>query len=602
MKPWHARRRFTAAAFLFCAALGLGSWPASARTPESEPESLVSLSGSYLAGRFARSRRDAGVAAAFYRDALARDPDSEILLEQAFLMEATGGNWPRARTLAKELAAKQEQNRMARTFLGLAAFKDGDFAAAQEHLSAGAASPVGELTSMLARAWVTLAAGDKKGALDFLEVQKQADWAQEYVRYHRAIMADIAGRSADARAAFEQVFRHDPRSLRSALAYARHMGKEGDFKLARTILRTHVERAQGDPQPLVRALDEQLQAGDKIGLLVPTAAEGLAEVFYGLGEALSGEGGVSLGEIYLQFALYLSPGNTFALLALAQSHETARQFAEANDVYDRVSKPSVLDSSIAIQKAYNLSYQDQADEARALLEQEAVKAPADLRPLDALGNIMRARKRFAEAADYYTRAIALVPKADKRHWAFFYFRGTCYERMKNWPDAEADLVRALKLMPDQPNVLNYLGYSWIDQNKNLKQGLAYIEKAVALKPDDGYVVDSLGWAHYKLGNFKAAAQHLERAVELRPEDPVLNDHLGDALWRVGREREARFQWDQALILKPEPEEVEKIKRKLADGLVPAEKPIIQKRSKQARRGDGGRRRESKLVPPRPVLE
>ena len=138
--------------------------------------------------------------------------------------------------------------------------------------------------------------------------------------------------------------------------------------------------------------------------------------------------------------------------------------------------------------------------------------------------------------------------------------------MKKWTLAEADLQKALQLSRDQAMVLNYLGYSWIDQNRNLKQGLALIEKAVRQKPDDGYIVDSLGWAHYRMGNYKEAVKHLERAVELRPEDPVLNDHLGDAYWRVRREREARFQWDQALTLKPEPEDADKIKKKLANGL------------------------------------
>ena len=136
-------------------------------------------------------------------------------------------------------------------------------------------------------------------------------------------------------------------------------------------------------------------------------------------------------------------------------------------------------------------------------------------------------------------------------------------------------------------VLNYLGYSWIDQNRNLKQGLALIEKAVKQKPDDGYIVDSLGWAHYRMGNYKEAVKHLERAVELRPEDPVLNDHLGDAYWRVRREREARFQWDQALTLKPEPEDADKIKKKLQKGLaVPAQakRPNeVQKRAEKTKK-------------------
>jgi len=161
----------------------------------------------------------------------------------------------------------------------------------------------------------------------------------------------------------------------------------------------------------------------------------------------------------------------------------------------------------------------------------------------------------------------MIPKPDRRHWVYFYARGTSYERLKNWPPAEADLKTALDLYPDQPLVLNYLGYSWVDQGINLDQGMKLIERAVAVKPDDGYIVDSLGWAHYKRGNFAEAVRYLERAVELRPDDPVLNDHLGDALWKVGREREARYQWDQSLSLKPEPEDALKTRRKLEEGLV-----------------------------------
>jgi Flp pilus assembly protein TadD len=164
----------------------------------------------------------------------------------------------------------------------------------------------------------------------------------------------------------------------------------------------------------------------------------------------------------------------------------------------------------------------------------------------------------------------MIAKPDRRHWVYYYARGTSYERLKNWPPAEADLKKALELYPDQPLVLNYLGYSWIDQGIQLDEGMRLIERAVAVKPDDGYIVDSLGWAHYKRGNYAEAVRYLERAVELRPDDPVLNDHLGDALWKVGREREAKFQWDQSLSLKPEPDDALKTRRKLEEGLVEKE--------------------------------
>jgi tetratricopeptide (TPR) repeat protein len=142
-------------------------------------------------------------------------------------------------------------------------------------------------------------------------------------------------------------------------------------------------------------------------------------------------------------------------------------------------------------------------------------------------------------------------------------------------------------------VLNYLGYTWIDQNRNLSQGLALIEKAVRQKPDDGYIVDSLGWAQFRLGRYKEAVKYLERAVELRPEDPVLNDHLGDGYWRVGREREARFQWEQALTLSPEADDAEKIKRKLTKGLP---NPALARTAKRTKEAGAAAKRSTQAKP------
>jgi tetratricopeptide (TPR) repeat protein len=294
-------------------------------------------------------------------------------------------------------------------------------------------------------------------------------------------------------------------------------------------------------------------------------------------------------------ALYLDPNHAFALVSLANAYETSRRYEDAIAAYDRVPKDTPLQSEIEIRKAFDLNSLDKVDEAKVILDKLIAENPGDVKALDALGSIMRVRKRYAEAVDYYTRALALVKKPSKRHWSLFYSRGTCYERLKNWPPAEADLKKALNLYPDQPMVLNYLGYSWIDQNNHLKEGMSLIEKAVALKPDDGYIVDSLGWAHFKLGNFKEAVRFLERAVELKPEDPVLNDHLGDALWHVGREREARFQWDQALTLEPEPEDVEKIKKKLAEGLPGSVEASSD--SETLRNVRLKKRKETKLTPP-----
>ncbi len=536
-----------------------------ARTGE-DVSHMRSLAGSYLAGRFARSTHDTDNAARFYRAARFRDPASTVLIEQGFLMEASEGNWEATEELAKKLIAQQPNHRMARLFLALVAFKAGNYKEAESQFEKADSGPIGELTSTIARAWTALAEGEKSKALQLLKLPRQAEWAQYYLRYHRGLIADLAGRKEQARQSFNQVFRQDSKTLRTALAYAHHLAHAGKPKAARNILKSYLDKSTGEGHPLVTDLLARINAGEQIPLLVATPSQGLAEVFYGLGEALTGEGGVSIGLLYLQMALYLESDQPFALAALASAHETTKRYDAAIEVYKRIPRDTPLQAAIDIRKSFNLNSLGKTEEARQLLEKVAAADPSDIKPLDALGNIMRSHKRYEEAIAYYDRAIKLIDNPDRQHWTFFYARGTCYERLKQWDKAEVDLKKALELYPDQPLALNYLGYSWIDQNKNLEKGLELIEKAVAIKPDDGYIVDSLGWAHYKLGNYTEAVEHLERAVELRPEDPILNDHLGDALWRVGREREARFQWDLALTLNPEPEDLVKIKAKLASGL------------------------------------
>ncbi|MEQ1718107.1 MAG: tetratricopeptide repeat protein, partial [Hyphomicrobium sp.] len=517
--------------------------------------------------------------------------------------EVMDGNWQKALPLAEQLAAAQPTHRMSRFLLGVTAFKSGNYAKADEHFKAASENPIGELTSAIARGWTKLASGDAAGALAAVDLPKQPEWAQFYLRYHRALMADIAGKKEEARTSFQRMFKQDSRTLRTALAYAQHESHFGNFKDARTVLKDQFEKSQGEPHPLAKDLRDRIDAKQKAPLLVSTAPEGLAEVFYGLGEALTGEGGVSLGTVYLQLALYAKPDHAFALAALASAQETSKRYEDAIATYDKIPKGSPLQSAIDIRKAFNLNSLERSDEAQALLEALSKRDPRDIRPLEALGNIMRSRKRYTDAVAYFSRAIDIIGKGDGRHWGYFYARGTSYERMKNWPAAETDLKRALALAPDQALVLNYLGYSWIDQGKNMKEGMKLIEKAVQLKPDDGYIVDSLGWAHYKQGNYKEAVRYLERAVEIKPEDPTLNDHLGDAFWQVGRVQEARFQWNQALTLGPEPEDLEKIKFKLERGLPAKAEAKSTQKNRQVQRVDSSRRRsENKTGPQKRVVE
>jgi tetratricopeptide (TPR) repeat protein len=528
-----------------------------------DPDSGTLL-GNYLSGRIARDSHDTTAAAEFYSKALADDPENEIILEQTFLLETAAANWDRAIELARDLAAVEPSHRVAQFMLGLEAFKKHDYKTAEEHFAAARQGPIADLTSTLARAWVEEADGKHSDAFSTLDTLSSADWAQYYQRYHRALIADVAGRHQLADQAYEQAFKKNPTTLRVADAYARHAVNANDRQLAIDTLKAHIAKA--GPHPLSEALLKDIQDGKTPPLIAANPNEGLAEVFYGIGDALAGEGGLDMGVIFLQFSLYLKPDFPLAHVALAEAYENAKKYDAEIAAFDQIPKDSPLWLSVQIQKAFALNSLEKVDEAKALLQKLAEEYPDDTRPLDALGNILRSHERYAEALESYSKAVALIDKPTQENWPLFYSRGVCNERLKDWPAAEADFKEALRLSPDESLVLNYLGYSWVDQGMNLKQAMDYIRKAVKLKPDDGYYVDSLGWAYYRLGNMPAAVEHLERAVELKPDDPTINDHLGDAYWRVGRTLEAKYQWSQALSLDPEPELIETLNKKIASGL------------------------------------
>ncbi len=531
---------------------------------DSEDLETGTLLGNYLSGRVARGSHDTIAAADFYSKALASDPDNELILEQTFLLETAAAHWDRANELAVELVKAEPSHRIAQFLLGIDAFKKGDYAKADEHFAAARQGPIADLTSTLARAWVQEAAGKHTEAFATLDTLSSADWAQYYQRYHRALIADVAGRHQLARKSYIAAFKRNPTTLRVADAFARHALNSNDRELAVETIKTHIAKAA--PHPLSEALLEQIENGETPPFMAETPADGLAEVFYGIGDALAGEGGLDMGIVFLQFAINLKPDFPLAYVALAEAYESAKKYEAEIAAFDHIPESSPLWVNVQIQKAFALNSLERVDEAQALLEKIIAADPKDIRPLDALGNILRAHERYGEAKEYYSRAVELIDKPTKQNWALYYSRGVCNERLKDWPAAEADFKLALELNPEESLILNYLGYSWVDQGMNLKQAMEYIRQAVQLKPDDGYYVDSLGWAYYRLGNMPAAVEHLERAVELRPDDPIINDHLGDAYWRVGRTLEAKYQWEQALSLEPEPDQEKTLHEKIASGL------------------------------------
>jgi tetratricopeptide (TPR) repeat protein len=552
------------AAFLAAAPASSTAQAAKEQGPTALELSGLTASGSYLAARHAGQQRDAIAAAAYYRNALRRDPRNGELLDRAFLSYLVGGNIDEAVKFAESVALADKSERVARLVLGVNGIKQAKYPAARKDLALSIRGPITDLTATLLTAWSLAGGGDSKGAIAAIDRLTGPDWYAIFKDLHAGMIYESAGNKVEAGKRFERAYKLDSSALRVVEAYGSWLSRNRPAAEALAVFEAFDKVLPR--HPLVTQAMEKLKAGEKLPPLVSSIQAGAAEALYGLGASLGRRGGEDLGLVYLQLSLHLAPNHALALLSLADLYEALKKPEMAIAVYERVPANSPLHRNAAIQMASDLDALERGEEAEKQLAAIIAQDPKDGEAIMALGNVQRGHKKFAECAESYSKGIALIPKPEKSNWVSFYFRGICYERSKQWAKAEADLKLALELSPDQPHVLNYLGYSWIDQGINLDEGMAMIKKAVQQRPDDGYIVDSLGWAYYRLGNYADATAQLERAIGLKPEDPTINDHLGDAYWRVGRTLEANFQWAHARDLKPDPDELPKILEKLEKGL------------------------------------
>ncbi|MGB6400292.1 MAG: tetratricopeptide repeat protein [Bradyrhizobium sp.] len=537
----------------------------SAQFPTRSDLKSLTTSGSYLAARHASVERDANSASAFYLSALRTDPKNNELLDRAFISSVADGNIDEAVKLAERILTIDKSNRVARLVVGVQNLKLKKYAAAQLNINQSIRGPITDLVATLLSGWAIYGTGDTKAAVASIDKLTGPDWYPIFKDLHTGMMLDLAGKEKDAGTRFERAYKLDDSMLRVAESYARWLSRNKDDAAASGIYEAFDKKLAR--HPLVQEGLRETKAGKKMPPLVDSPQAGAAEALYGIGASLTRRGGEDLALVYLQLALYLVPNHPLALLSLADLYESVKKPQMAIKIYERVPSNSPLKRNAQIQLATDLDSADRSDEAIKILKNVTAEDPKDLEAIMALGNIERGRKKFADCAQTYSLGVdVLPPNNDKANSIYYYYRGICEERSKQWSKAEADMRKALELQPEQPHVLNYLGYSWIDQGVNLDEGMKMIKRAVEQRPDDGYIVDSLGWAYFRIGNYEEAAKNLERAIDLKPEDPTINDHLGDAYWRVGRTLEAKFQWSHARDLKPEPDDLPKIEAKIENGL------------------------------------
>ncbi len=521
------------------------------------------LAGAYLSARQASGHSDYAAAAQYYSEALAYDPSNPELLEGALVAYIALADLDKAVPVARRLRESVQQSAVSELVLTADQLRRGDYAGVIADYDAG--RQIGPLVDGLVIAWSELARGNVGVAMEDFDKVIATEALAPFGNYHKAMALALVGDFEGADALFakaEQGGTHLTR--RGVIAHAQVLGQLGRSEDALVL----IERIFGaDPDPEIANLRTALSSGDAPPFdEITDARQGIGEVFFTVATVLDNQAEDTYTLIYARVSEMLVPDLTEAILFSADILERQGQHDLATAAYNRISRTDPAYHLAELGRAEALRSAGRTEAAIEVLEQLAKGYPELPNVQRALGDILRSEERYREAVVAYDAAIAALPGQDPSHWVLYYARGISHERAGEWPQAEADFRKALELQPDQPGVLNYLGYSFLELGTNYDEALAMIERAVAARPDDGYIVDSFGWALYRLGRYDEAVDPMEKAASLAAVDPIVNDHLGDVYWAVGRRTEAKFQWRRALSFDPEDKDAARIRRKLEVGL------------------------------------
>lgn len=525
------------------------------------------LAGPYLAARHANAVGDYAAVVEYGTRALARDPENRGLMEGLIIAQVGLGQLDDAVPVARRLVSLAPDNQIAGLVMLADVLEREEWSAVDKLFDDGLS--LGPLMNDLIRAWSAIGQGQMSRAIELFDGLTAGEGSSEAALFQKALALALVGDYQGA----ASILGGDEMTLRlnreGIVAYAQILSQLERNPDAVQML-DKVFANTSDPDLIT--LRDELAAGKPIAFTAITSArEGLSQLFYEVGDSLRDDADPGLILIYARMAEHLVPDNTGAILLAAEVLEKMERYRLAAQTYDRIGPDSRAYPQAQLGKATALRRTGDVEGGIAVLEALADTHPDIAAVHVSLGDALRFEQRYDEATPHYDAAIALFTGDNPAQWAVYFARGITLERQSEWDRAEADFRKALELSPDQPSVLNYLGYSFVERHKNLDEALDMIERAVAARPFDGYIRDSLGWVFYRLGRYDEAVEEMERAVELMSTDPVLNDHLGDVYWAVGRKREARFQWSRALSFitdDTDPEELkpDRVRRKLEVGL------------------------------------
>lgn len=538
---------------------------AGAPAPASDALLPSGVAGAYLAARQASRDNDYAAAAHYTGTLLGLNVDRPEVMETAMQSEVSLGDFKAAVPIAELMDRRGIQSQVARLVLMADRLEKGQYEAVLASLTKG--QGVGALVDGLVTAWADLGAGKMSEATAAFDKLASTPGMQGFGLYHKALaLASVgdfegaekilSGQGADGGLRLTQ---------RGVIAEAEVLSQlERNADALKLLNQTFPEGAD----PAIDALRDKLNAGETLPFnVIRNPRDGLAEVFLSVASALEGQASDSYTLLFSRIALHLRPHLAGAALMTGELLSKEGQHALALDVYGTVAKDDPSYYLAEMGRADTLYAMDQKDQATEAMDRLAKAYPKVLEVQVSYADMLRRQELWTRAVDAYDKAVQLVGvKPDRRHWVIYYMRGMSEERLGEWAKAEPDLREALKLNPDQADVLNYLGYALVDRGEKLDEALGLIKKAVSERPNDGYIRDSLAWAYYRLGDLQKALPEMEQASQMEPVDPVVTDHLGDVYWAVGRRLEAQFQWRRALSYGPDPKDAKRIQEKLQKGL------------------------------------
>ena len=523
----------------------------------------ASVAGKYLAGRHAQLEQNFKTAAKYFSKALTLDPTNSRILQKTFFSLIATGHISEASVLAKKILVKNKNAPIATLNLVVEDVIFGRYKFAKDRLKSLPKKGINIYTIPLLMSWTEAGNGSTQDAIKALDGLTNIKEFSVLRYMHTGLIYEQAKRYKEADISFRKAT-EKIKTSRVIQAHTSFLVRNGRGQEAKALYKGFFQQ---DPASDTFEEDFKFLSSRELNReFVRNSREGMAEVFFNLSETLAQSGSSELALIYGRFALRLYPEFSIAKVLVGGLLESISREKEAIKIYEEVSSQSSLYWLAGLRRASVLVNLGQTDAAVRLLRNFAKERALWAAPLIHLGDLFRIKKRYREAVNAYEKAFKRIGKLRTQHWFLLYARGISYERDKRWESAEEDFLRALEFNPQDPFVLNYLGYSWVDRHIHLDRAKTMIKKAVKLRPKDGYIVDSLGWVLYKLGDYLGATKELEKAVLLKPGDPIINDHLGDAYWRVGRIIEARFQWKRALSLDPAKDQIPILNEKLIKGL------------------------------------